>query len=150
MLWLQKCHFSFFFEKSFMSSTTGKDLKTEKEVIFFYFNLFLVFSNKQYNFYNKSMSCPSSIRRQDLNPRPLKHESSPITTIPGLPPKNIEFWKFELFWCWLKAFWGPSHFLKNCFPTNQSDSQCDQIWQIFANLAKFKKYLALYLRFIWH
>ena len=26
------------------------------------------------------MSCPSSIRCQDSNPRPLKHESSPITT----------------------------------------------------------------------
>ena len=99
---------------------------------------------------NKYEKYQVHIWRRDLNPRPLKHESSPITTIPGLPPKNIEFWKFELFWCWLKAFWGPSHFLKNCFPTNQSDTQCDQIWQIFANFAKIKKYLALYLRFIWH
>ena len=32
------------------------------------------------------MSCSSSIWRQDLNPRPLKHESSPISTRPGLPP----------------------------------------------------------------
>ena len=48
--------------------------------------LFLVFSNNQYNFYNKSMwkmSWPSSIRRQYSNPRPLEHESSPITTRPG-------------------------------------------------------------------
>ena len=29
---------------------------------------------------------PSSIRRRDSNPRPLEHESSPITTRPGLPP----------------------------------------------------------------
>ena len=32
------------------------------------------------------MSCPSSIWCWDLNPRPLEHESSPITTRPGLPP----------------------------------------------------------------
>ena len=52
------------------------------------FRLFLVFSNKEYNFYKKSMwkkSCPSSIWRLDLNPRPLEHELSPITTRPGLP-----------------------------------------------------------------
>jgi len=30
------------------------------------------------------MSCPSSIRRRDLNPRPLERESTPITTRPGL------------------------------------------------------------------
>ena len=31
------------------------------------------------------MSCPSSIRHRDWNPRPLEHEVSPITTRPGLP-----------------------------------------------------------------
>ena len=31
--------------------------------------------------------CPSSIQRQDSNPQPFKHELSPITTRPGLPPK---------------------------------------------------------------
>ena len=31
---------------------------------------------------------PSSIRRWDSNARPFQHESSPITTRPGLPPKN--------------------------------------------------------------
>ena len=30
------------------------------------------------------MSCPSSIKHQDSNPRPLEHESSPITTRPVL------------------------------------------------------------------
>ena len=30
--------------------------------------------------------CPSSIQRQDLNPRTFIHESSPITTRPELPP----------------------------------------------------------------
>ena len=32
--------------------------------------------------------CPSSIRRPDLNTRPLKRESSPITTGPGHPPSR--------------------------------------------------------------
>ena len=47
------------------------------------------FSTKQYNFYNESMrkmSCTTSIWCWDLNPQPLIHESSPITTRPGLPP----------------------------------------------------------------
>ena len=46
------------------------------------FVYFRSFSNKHYNFYNKSMSSPSSIRRQDSNPRPLELESPPITTSP--------------------------------------------------------------------
>ena len=38
------------------------------------------------------MSCLSSIRRWDSNPQPLEHESSPITTRPGLPPHfNVTF-----------------------------------------------------------
>ena len=32
------------------------------------------------------MSCPSSIRHRDSNPRPLDLEPPPITTRPGLPP----------------------------------------------------------------
>ena len=41
--------------------------------------------------------CPSSIRCWDSNPRPLKHESPPITSRPGLllPKKNILWW----LWC---------------------------------------------------
>ena len=54
------------------------------------FRIFSVFSKKlHYNFYKKSMwkiSWPTSIWRQDSNSRPLKHESSPITTIPGSRP----------------------------------------------------------------
>ena len=54
------------------------------------FRLFLVFSSKQYNFYKKSMwktsKCPSSLQRQDSNPKFNVHESSPITTRQGLPP----------------------------------------------------------------
>ena len=54
------------------------------------FCLFSIFSNKQSNFYNKSMwkmsKCPSSILRRDSSLRPFDHESSPITTRPWLPP----------------------------------------------------------------
>ena len=34
---------------------------------------------------NQCEKCPSSIQHWDSNPRPLKQESSPITTRPGLP-----------------------------------------------------------------
>ena len=30
-------------------------------------------------------TCPSSLRHRDSNPQPLEHESSPITTRPGIP-----------------------------------------------------------------
>ena len=59
------------------------------------FRLVSVFSNKKYNIYNKSMwkmSCPSSIRHRDSNPRPLEHGSSPITTRPGLLPTGSFFY----------------------------------------------------------
>ena len=44
----------------------------------------------------EKMSSPSSIPCQDSNPRPLEHESSPITTRPGLPPER------GLVWLWLR------------------------------------------------
>ena len=40
------------------------------------------------------MSCPSSIQHLDLNPQPLEHESSPITTRPGLPPIFLSLFVF--------------------------------------------------------
>ena len=52
------------------------------------FSLFSVFSNKQDQQINVKMSCPSSIQCRDMNPQPLKHESSPITSRPRLPPKS--------------------------------------------------------------
>ena len=47
------------------------------------FCLFLIFSNKQY-FFTKYQceKFPSTIQRQDSNPQPLEHESSPITSRP--------------------------------------------------------------------
>ena len=56
--------------------------------------LFHLFSSFQTNIIrifttNKCVKkCPSSIQCWDLNPQPSKHESSPITTSPELPPRN--------------------------------------------------------------
>ena len=41
------------------------------------------------------MSCPSSISCQDSNPRPLEHQSSPITTRPGLPPSSVFIFRLQ-------------------------------------------------------
>ena len=49
------------------------------------FFFFFVFSNFTTNMYVKK--CPSSIWCWDSNSRPLEHES-PITTRPGLPPRE--------------------------------------------------------------
>ena len=55
------------------------------------FSFIFGLSNKHYKFLQQIYvkKCPSSIRCQDSNPRPSKRESSPITTRPGLPPKNV-------------------------------------------------------------
>ena len=62
--------------------------------------------------------CPSSIQCQDLNPQPLKHELSPITTRPGLPPYFVK----DLTWCFLKEW--PNTAFQCLF---SSFSQCIQI-----------------------
>ena len=55
------------------------------------FRLFLVFSNKHhYNFkINQFEKMSIQFTDQDSNPQPLEHESSPITTRPGLPPQTF-------------------------------------------------------------
>ena len=64
------------------------------------FRLFSVFSNKHDKFLQQIYvkKCPYSIRCRDSNPQPLKRESPPITTRPGLPPKILiksNRWGFE-------------------------------------------------------
>ena len=62
-----------------------------------FYRLFLVFSNKHYNFYNNICEkCPSSIRCRDWNPRPLGIESPPVTTRPGLPTTANTFYRSYL------------------------------------------------------
>ena len=65
--------------------------KWDKPGLFFiYFQSFqtnkTIFSTNQC----VKISCPSSIRCRDSNQRPSEHESPPITTRPGLPPKLIK------------------------------------------------------------
>ena len=51
------------------------------------FHLFLSFQTKLQILQQINVKkCPSSTRCWDFNPRPLEHESLPITTRPGLPP----------------------------------------------------------------
>ena len=47
-------------------------------------NTYTIFTTNQC----EKMPMPSSIPCRDLNPWPLDHESSPITTRPGLPPTS--------------------------------------------------------------
>ena len=85
------------------------------------FSLFLAFSNKLYNFYNKSMwkmSCPSSIQHRDWNPRPLEHESSPLTTESYLMVANA----LRIYWINSTTVFG-RHFSPN-FPR-----LADKLWQ---------------------
>ena len=52
-------------------------------------SLFIYFRSFQTNIITNFTTnyCPSSIRCRDSNPRPLEHESPPISTRPGLPSK---------------------------------------------------------------
>ena len=55
--------------------------------LFIYFHSFQ--TNNTIFTTNQCEKCPSSKWLWDSNPRPLEHESSPITTKPGLPPRII-------------------------------------------------------------
>ena len=95
----------------------------------------------------EKMSCPSSIQCRDSNPWPLEHESAPITTRPGLPPKffilviicflhflvliiwfvgsSIPFRQKHFCGCWDRT-WGRSHWRRW-----MGSSKCDRFvgWQ---------------------
>ena len=76
-----------------------KDLQATNLIVFFFkkwanLGLFFVYfrsfqTNNTIFTTNQCEKCPSSIWRWDSNPRPLEHESPPITTRPGLPPTNL-------------------------------------------------------------
>ena len=59
------------------------------------FSFIFIFSKQNNSLFTakhcEKMSCPSSIRHRDLNPWPLEHESSPITTRSGFSPKQSFF-----------------------------------------------------------
>ena len=56
------------------------------DLFFIYFRLFK--HTLQFLQQINVKKCPSSIRFRDSNSQPMEHESPPITTRPGLPPKN--------------------------------------------------------------
>ena len=59
------------------------------------FRLFLSFQTN-ITILTTNMLWPSSIWRQDLNPQPSVHESPPVTTWPGLPPKHCVWSKQKI------------------------------------------------------
>ena len=60
------------------------------DLVFVYFRSFQTHSNIIFTTNHcEKMSIPSSIQCRDSNPRPLDHESSPITTRPGLPSSKL-------------------------------------------------------------
>ena len=59
--------------------------------------LFTIVSIKEFNFTKSQYEkCQSSLWHWDSNSQPLEHESPPLTTKPGLPPKP-SFVKAKLF-----------------------------------------------------
>ena len=72
------CHY--FVRKYFFKKWANPGL------FFIYFWSFQTNINTIFTIQCEKMSCPSSIRCRDSNPHPPDHESSPITTRPGLPP----------------------------------------------------------------
>ena len=64
------------------------------------FNLFLSFQTHITNFATNRYvkKYPSSIHCWDSNAQPLEHESTPITTRPGLPPIQTLTFRYLLEW----------------------------------------------------
>ena len=102
----------------------------------------------------KMSKCPSSIQCWDSNPWPFQHESSPITTRPGLPPKTraATYHPKSSFTtaapggndsCCFCCQNSCHFFLNPSPPSSTSLAKCDQIWQNIATLAKFLKVLAI-------
>ena len=70
------------------------------------FPLFTVFSSKQTVQFLQQINvkkCTSCIWGWDSNPRPLEHESSPITTRPGQQPET-HLWRCYLSQCYFRWF----------------------------------------------
>ena len=115
---------------------------------------------------NRYEKCPSSICCGDSNPWPLEHESSPITTMPELPPLNHHTVRVRPFlflnWAveecrWLALAWKSlliddylsdprceSHSSIDHFALNISKSQnsCLRLWPLLFNQQIFE-YLSL-------
>ena len=102
-----KCSTLFLCQFFFKNGTTP--------ALFVYFQAFQI--NNTIMTANKceKMSCPSSLRCQDLSSQPLQHESSPITTRPGFP---LPSWSGRLRGC--RQIWRPT--TTNC--SNRYSRRC--------------------------
>ena len=80
----------------------------------------------------KMSNYPSNIRRRDSNPLPYEHESSPITTRPGLPPNPYIV-------CWLicVAKHAMSHMLQGNINNNYR-GRCDRLSASTSSVEKRK------------
>ena len=76
-------------------SCSSQNISFDTSIVFWTFIFGLLKQTIQFRTTNQceKMSSPSSMWSRDSNPQPLKHESSPITTGPGLQPKwsNVSF-----------------------------------------------------------
>ena len=89
------------------------------------FRLFFIFSNKQYNFYNKSIWKMSiQYTAQGFEPTTFRHELSPITTRTGLPSSNI----FSCLEESLLGFWADQPYF-DTFPYDKC-SLSKSIWSV--------------------
>ena len=87
----------------------------------------------------EKMSCPSSIRHWDSNPRPLECESPPITTRPGLPPKDQELLRSCFLLTFPRTGWGS----RNRNSIGQKWPKVMRFVQNFATLAPHLKNLVI-------
>ena len=88
------------------------------------FHLFSSFQTSTILQQSNEKKCPSSIRCWDSNPQPLKHDSPPIITRPGLPPKpQVIFYGVIMIWL-LSNFFTQKFIFENLFkhlPANLVD-----------------------------
>ena len=100
---------------------------------FVYFQSFQTYINTIFTT-NQCEKCPSSIQYWDSNPRPLEHESSPITTRPGLLFKldsNFEYDALLLCKCRPKYQKKIKSFLEKYFSTDVTGNKLPQLIHFF-------------------
>ena len=102
----------------------------EPGLFFVYFDLFQTNINTILQQINVK-KCTSRMRRRDLNPRPSDCESPPITTRPGLPPRNtLTLWGEGSLWqvTWLVLTNQSAHLATLIFVNDVEDQTIKWWW----------------------
>ena len=109
------------------------------------FRSFLVFSNKQNNFYIKSMwkKCPSSKKRRDLNPQPFELESSPITTGPIKRSFHSLRLKSKNDSAWSQIVLPQEIIILNCLPKRRSMLTFFTLWMHWKNFPRIQRFYSI-------